>query len=362
MAAAVAPGNPAPAAAPAAAQPAAETVDAGTHGLAAVLGDLTAEDAEPKPAPTEGDPAETEATEAEPADAAQKLDDEVIFSDEALETKEGIQKARARVRELRKKGHETYLGLKKYDARLQKKSARIDHKVNEFVTEKRNYDLVMSNMRATVANARSGKPELMVQALGQMYGMDGIKALEILNSELINQGKSALDPQLRELVEGLRGEIAQLKGGLGERDLQEKKGQLTQKIDQHRQSIGAHINTNAEQLPHLARALQRNPKNTIEYIVDEITERHAAGLPVDKATYFVQLEAELAEAFTGVRPAAKAEGGDPAPKQSPPTVQRSPGQSVGPRTTAASTPRVPSEDEALRALSQDEALMSSLFG
>lgn len=353
-----------PAATPAAPAPT-ETIDAGTHGIAAVLGDLTAEDAEPS-APAaeapEGEPAEQEATEQEPADAAQKLDDEVIFSDEALETKEGILKARARVRELRKKGHETYLGLKKYDSRLKERGAKLKVSVDRFVADKRNHQLLLDNVRSNLQGLHSGDPDAILTALGNLTGTDGVKAYELLTSRIVNRGRPALDPQVQAIIDAQNARIEQLTQGFTQEKTQAKVSQLNQQIEQRKQGIGEHITSNAEQFPNLARVFADNPKNTIDYIADEIIEAHAAGTPVDKSTYFVQLEAQLAKHFTGAGPAAKAEGGDSAPKQSTPTVQRSPGQSVGPRTAAASTPRVPTEDEALRALSQDEAFMSSLFG
>jgi hypothetical protein len=217
-------------------------------------------------------------------------------------------------------------------------------------------------VRSNLQGLHSGDPDSILAALGNLTGTDGIKAYELLTSRIVNRGRPALDPQVQAIIDAQNARIEQLTQGFTQEKTQAKVSQLTQQIEQRKQGIGEHIKTNAEQFPNLARVFSENPKNTIDYIADEIIEAANAGTPVDKRTYFVQLEAQLAKHFTGAGPAAKADGGDPAPKQSVSTVQRSPGQSVGPRTAAISNPRVPSEDEALRALSQDEAFMSSLFG
>lgn len=354
------------------AEPAGETITAESHGLAALLGDLSAEDAEPAQETPAGDDAETdeeaEPTETEPTepvDAAKKLDDEVIFSDEALSTKEGNLRAKQRNQQLRRMNYEKYLELKKYEGRVVKRDERSKHRIANFVAEKRNYDLVINNMRATVANARSGRPDLMVQALGQMYEMDGLKALELLNSELIHKGKVPMDPQVQAVIDGLRQEVEQLKGGLNERQTQERIQQLQHREQQHHHAIGQRITTQAEQMPHLSRIYADDPEGTIEHIVETVTEAHEefkAGrraAPLDMQTYLVNLEGQLTKAINQGQ-APQGDGGGPAPKQPAPVAQRSPGQSVGPRTAAVSTPRVPTDDENLRALSQDDALMSSL--
>lgn len=371
MAAAIAPGTPAaaPAApAPATAEPAGEVVTAESHGLAALLGDLTAEDAEPAketPAgePEEGaEPAEASDTEAaEPPDPAKGLDDEVIFSDKALETKEGVLRAKDRVRQLRKLQHEKYVELKGFDQRVRGRHARLKASIDKFVTEKNTHQLLLNNVRSNLQGLHSGDPDTILTALGNLTGQDGFKAFEQLNSRLINRGKPTLDPQIQAVIDGLQRQVEELKGGLGERETLAKKQQLESRINQHAQAIGARITGDAQQLPHLARLYAEDPNGVTEYIIDEIDKRHAAGAPVDGRQYFVHLESQLAKHFSAGQ-APQGDGGGPAQKQPAPVAQRSPGQSVGPRTAAASTPRTPTEDEALRALSQDEAFMSSLFG
>lgn len=361
MAAAVAPGNPAPAAAPAP-EVAAEPASAAANGIDAVLSDLTDEElAGPQePDAPEGEEATepAEADPAEPTDPTKGLDDEVIFSDKALTTKEGVLRAKARIGQLRKLTHDKYRELKGYEGKVIKKAEKLKFSRDRFVGEKQQHELLLNNVRANLQGLHSGDPDTILTALGHLTGQDGFKAFEQLNSRLINRGQPKLDPQLQAAFDAQRQEIEQLKQGMVARQTEERKQQVVGRIEQHKHAIGQRISTEAAALPHLARLYAENPQNVIEHIVAEIDEAHAAGRPVDGRTYFGNLEAQLARHFQPAQ-APQGVGGGPAPKQ-PAPAQRSPGQSIGPRSTAASTPRVPSADEALRALADDEALMSSL--
>jgi hypothetical protein len=358
-------------AAPVAPEAAAEPASAENSGIDAALAELSDEDLAGNiiGVDTEGDadpeqPETPEAEDAEPADPTKGLDDEVIFSDKALTTKEGVLRAKARIGQLRKLTHEKYQELKHFERRVVKRHTKLQHAVKEHVADKRSVSLLANNMQSIADNGLSGDPERMVHALGSLYGMDGVKALEMVNSVLIHKGRTPMDPQIQSVIDGLRQEVEQLKGGITQQQAQARVGQLKQKNEQHEQRIGQHITQSATEMPHLARIYAGNPEGTIEHIVDEVTAAHEefkAGRrarPLDMRTYLVNLEAQLAPHFNGGQ-APQGVGGGPAPKQ-PASAQRSPGQSIGPRSTAASTPRVPSADEALRALADDEALMSSL--
>lgn len=366
MAAAVAPGTPAAApAAPAVEADAGgdEAVTAADHGLAALLSgplDEAAEEAAAEPTDaTEGDPEAAE-EDAEPAEPKpDPMPDDVLFSEKALATKEGVLKAKGRLLELRKQQHEKFVEIKAYDHRVKLKATKLTARKNAFLAEKGQHDLLINNVRVNLQGLHSGDPDTILTALGHLTGQDGLKAYELLTSRIINKGRPVLDPQVQALIDQQQAQIEELKSGFQTREVQAKAGQITQQIEQHKRAIGGVITGNATQLPHLARLYGEDAQQVVDYIAEDIIENAKRGTPVDKSTYFVNLERQLASRFGAGAP--QGDGGGPAPKQ-PPTVQRSPGQSVGPRTAAASNPRVPNEDEALRALSQDEAFMSSLFG
>jgi hypothetical protein len=356
--------------------PAATSVTADSHGLDALLtGDLSGDDGGAQPgddlldaiagnaAATDGDTEQTEPeveTEAaEPKDAAAKLDDEVIFSDEALATPEGIKKGRERVKQLRRMTHEKYLELKNFEGRVVKRHGKLKHQIQTHVNEKRNHELLLGNVRSNLQGLHSNDPDTILTALGNLTGTDGVKAYELLTSRIVNRGRPQLDPQIQAIIDAQEQKIEELRKGFGERDAQAKVGQLTQKLNEHAQQIGNTITSGAAHLPHLARLYADDPHGVTKYIVDEITEAHQRGTPLDGRQYFSTLESQLAKHF-GVGQAPQGDGGGPAPKQ-PSTVQRSPGQSVGPRTASASNPREPSEEESLKALANDQTLMSA-FG
>jgi hypothetical protein len=353
---------------------AAPAVTAESHGLDAILtGDLSGEGAQPGDdfldamagnALADGDGEQTEATEpetesTEPADKAAKLDDEVIFSDEALATPEGIKKGRERIKQLRRMTHEKYLELKNFEGRVVKRHGKLKTSVERFVAEKRNHTLLLDNVRSNLQGLHSGDPDAILTALGNLTGTDGVKAYELLTSRIVNRGRPQLDPQVQALIDEQNEKFERLQRTLGERDTQAKVGQLTQKLNEHHQRIGSTITNSAATLPNLARIYADDPEGTTEYIVAEITKAHERGTPLDARQYFSNLESQLAKHFSAGQ-APQGDGGGPAPKQ-PSQVQRSPGQSVGPRTASASNPREPSEEESLRALANDPHLMSA-FG
>lgn len=356
-----------PAAAPAAPPPtAAEPISAGSHGLDAILGDLSDLPAEATETEEPADPlaqeADTaEAAETEPTDKAQKLDDEVIFSDEALNTKEGVLKAKARIRDLRKLTHQKYVELKAFEGKVRSRHEKLKSKVDRFVSEKRNHDLLLGNVRSNLQGLHSGDPDAILTALGNLTGTDGLKAYELLTSRIINRGKPALDPQVQALIDQQQQQIEELKQGFAAKATEERVQQLTSRVEQRKQQIGQQITASAQQVPHLARLYADNPEGVIEHVTTELVELHKSGQRVDIGTYFANVERELARHF-GASPAQapQGDGGGPASKQ-PSQAQRSPGQSVGPRTAAVSNSRVPTEEESLRALANDTAFLSQ-FG
>ncbi len=268
-------------------------------------------------------------------------------------------RAKARIHQLRKLTHEKYHELKKFEGRVKERNGKRKTSVDKFVSEKRTHQLLIDNVRTNLQGLHSGDPDAIMTALGNLTGTDGVKALELLNSRLINKGRPLLDPQVQALIDLQQQQIEDLKRGFTERETQAKTQQIAGKIDQHKQSIAQRITAQAQELPHLARLYGEDPQHVVDYIVDDITESAKRGAPVDGRTYFVHLEQQLARHFSPGAP--QGDGGGPAPKQpAPNTVQRSPGKSIGPRSAALSNPREPSEEESLRALAEDADLLSSL--
>lgn len=357
MSAAVAPGTPAAnSAAPAPAT-------AADHGLDAVLGDLSQETAEiddngdaALDALAAGDDAPETQPDAEPepaADKAPRTPDAELFSDEALATPEGVKAAAARLRERDKMQFEAYHKLKKFEKRVVKRAAKFDHTLQTFRNEKQNHDLLIGNVRSNLTGLHSGDPDTIITALGNLTGQDGIRALELLNSRLVNRGRSQIDPQVQSVIDGLQREVEQLKGGLNEREATATVQHLDHQINQHHQAIQQQVLTSTT-TPHLARIMRDDPQRLTRAIVKVIEDTNGK---IPASQLYAQMEEEIRAHVGGSAP--QGEGGGPAPKQ-PATAQRSPGQSVGPRTAAVSNPRQPSEEESLRALADDAELMRSL--
>lgn len=356
-----------PAAAPKAAAPvapAAEPVTAGTHGLDAILGDLSdAELSDPAPAEAEQAAEGEESTEAEPseqeaAEKAQRAEaqpnlDELLFSEEALNTKEGVKKAAGRLRELRQKQHEAYLGLKGYEKNVTKKAEKLKNNVAAFRSEKQTHQLLIDNVRSNLQGLHSNDPEVILTALGNLTGTDGLKAYELLTSRIVNRGDAKIDPQVRQLLEQQKQEIQQLREREQAREVQAKQVELERNIQSHAQRIGDMVRSSTT-TPQLTRVFNENPARLTKFIIDAITEDNGA---TPASVLFAQMESELQQHFGAAAPQQGTNGGT---VQQPQRAQRSPGQSIGPRTAVASTSREPSEAEALKALSEDQELMRSL--
>lgn len=346
------------------AAPAAEITTA-THGLDDVLADLAgvSEDA---PQGIEGAvesllgeeaPAEQETPEAEPAKEQPGSDttlDEMLFSDEALATPEGVKKAATRLRDLRHKQREAYLGLKGYEKNVVAKAGKLKAKVNEFRSEKQTHQLLIDNVRSNLQGLHSSDPEVILTALGNLTGTDGVKAYELLTSRIVNRGQSKLDPQVQALLDRQQQQIEELRTGYQTRALEVEIQQKTQAVEGHKARLGEVVRASTT-TPHLTRLFNENPARLTQAIVDAITEDNGA---TPAGALFAQMEAELT-AHLG--PAPQGTSGGAAPKQ-PQRAQRSPGQSVGASTAAAATRREPTEEERLRAIADDDDFMRGLLG
>ena len=329
----------------------AEPITASTHGLDAVFASITDEDLAPAAAePTEeAEPAAVEgekpAKEAPATPAEQPGLDEILFSEESLATKEGVLKGAARLRELRHKQREAYLGLKGYERNVVAKAEKLRSKVASFRSEKQTHELLIQNVRSNLQGLHSGDPEVILTALGNLTGTDGVKAYELLTDRIVNRGAKKLDPQVQALLDQQQRQIEELRADTRRREESANQAQLTQVVEGHKARIGEMVKASTTS-PHLTRLFGEDPARLTKAIVDAITEDNGA---TPAGALFAQMEAELT-AHLGPAP----QGTNGGAVKQPQRAQRSPGQSVGASTAAATTPREPSEDEALAALAKDE--------
>lgn len=249
--------------------------------------------------------------------------------------------------------HKAYLGLKQHERNVNAKAEKLRAKVASFRSEKQTHMLLVDNVRSNLQGLHSGDPDTMITALGNLTGQDGVKAYELLTSRIVNKGRAPLDPQVQALIDGLKAEVLELKGGLQQREQQASVQQKQRQIEAHTQRIGEMIRSSTT-TPHLTRIFNEDPERLTRTIVDAITKDNGA-TPAQQL--FADMERELQQYFGAAPP--QGNSGGPAPKQ-PVAAQRSPGTSVGPRTAATSTSRVPSEDEILRSIANDPDLLSAL--
>lgn len=331
-----------------------EPVSAMSHGLDALLSGV--ELADPTEATETGEAADTDG--AEPADAkdapkGREAPDELIFSDEQLQTPDGIKRAKARVGELRKMQHQKYLELKGYEKHVRGKAEKFNHKLNQFKSEKQSHDLLLNNVRSNLQGLHSGDPETILTALGNLTGTDGFKAYELLTSRIVNKGRAPLDPQIQAMLDQQSKEIEALKTERVAEKSAARVRQLDQQLEAHEQNIGRLVRESTT-TPHLTRIFNDDPARLTKAIVKVIEETNGS---IPARELFAQMEDEIRAASGGAPP--QGTSGGTAPKQLT-SAQSSPGRSVGPSTAAAATTRAPTEQEILRNLANDTELLASL--
>lgn len=327
-----------------------------THGLDAILGDLSGSELAD---PAGDNTAEGEATETtEPAadkDApkGREAPDELIFSDEQLQTPDGIKRAKARVGELRKLQHQKYLELKGYERHVGQKAEKFKAKLNTFRQEKQAFDWERNTIRGNLEGLRSGDPDVILNALGSLTNMDGFRAYEMLTSHIVNRGAPKLDPQVQAILDQQARELAELKRGTAERELAQKRQHVEGQIQNHVANIQQMIRTSTD-TPHLTRIFNDDPERLTKGILDAIKESDG-NIPAKQL--FAEMERELQAHFGGVTP--QGANGGTVPKQ-PTSAPSSPGRSIGPSVAATANTRVPTEQEVLRQLANDTELLASL--
>lgn len=325
-------------------------------GIGSIFDDLAAEtanDAESTEAePTEGAPEQTE--QDQPANDNAAPDDAAIFADDALSTPEGIKTAKARIEELIQLGQRKYAEQRKYDRSLAKKTEKLNRNIEQHKANVRQHAPMVDFVQRNLADLYSGDPERMVNALGALTRQDGTEALNLLNSTLVNRGKPKIDPQIQAELDAYKKQLNELKN---ERQVEQHRAHVAhqnQQIASHSENLASMVMADSA-LPHLQHYLNQDREGTLQYLINEITEVDGQIAP---ATLFREVEKRLSGRYGG---SPKGTGGAGATQNKPgPAVQRSPGQSIGPRAAAASNTREPTEEETLRSLANDSSLMASL--
>lgn len=336
---------------------ASESVSAMTHGLDAILGDLAGDEGAVSESSesVDGEATETNPETAETKDATKgrEAPDDLIFSEEQLQTPEGIKRAKARVTELRQLQHKKYLELKGYERHVGSKAEKLRAKVGQFRQEKQAFDWERNTIRGNLEGLRSSDPDTILNALGSLTNMDGFKAYEMLTSHIVNSGAPKLDPQVQAILDQQAAELAELKRGTQERELAAQRQQQQAQIQSHLSNIGQLVLTSPD-TPHLTRIFKDDPERLTQVIFDEIVKTNGAK---PARQLFAEMERELQAHFGGVTP--QGASGGAAPKQ-PTSAQSSPGRSIGPSVAATASTRVPTEQEVLRQLANDTELLASL--
>jgi len=310
---------------------------------------------------------EGEAPEAPKAKEQPKPEPEDVFSEKALSTKQGIQAAKAKIEELRTELKKRQSKIDNFDIRLEKKTRAWEAKKSEEEQRLSNDRNIARMLQAHLGVFRTGSPEQILDSLGSLTGRSGKQVWQDLTDTMLRDGKEP--PRSRE-VEGLKGEIAELKQLL--QNQQQEREQAAQRAEQERRLGHAaqwrdgliEQASNAETYPHLSQyvALGRGAEiaRYTTQIINDLTER---GEAADDSICLARIESELARALTSSAGAQKPSTGQgPAKKPGGQQAQRTPA-SISPSVTrSASTVREMTEEELLEAAQSDPQFMSQVFG
>lgn len=303
--------------------------------LASVIQDLKAPEPETEQTPeAEPEAAEKPAT----APAEPKAD---LFSDQALSTKDGIQRAREEVRALRAKHDAAYL-------RVSQREAKFAKSLEAFKAEKAEVQTLSGNVRAAITALRRGTTDQRIEALGQLTGEDGLKAFERLTLDLARGGKkSEPSPEVLEL----RAELTELKNHIQQSRNRDEIKTREDFISRRKAEI-AQAAGDSQLYPYLARLAPTRGREIADQIAEIMTEAHVAGSPISDVQALQSLEAEIARVTGPISQPGLETGARNGQK---PVVARStPGRSLSPSlTTKAASVRDMTEAERLADLGND---------
>jgi hypothetical protein len=310
--------------------------------------------------------AETEATEAEPANdtAAAEVDP---FAPEQLATPAGIEKARSVIAEERQKQFRKARELDGRDIRLKEKARKLDHRVEETNRKTAQERAFVQDVYNTVNLVRTGNASQRIEALGRLTGLPGQKAYEELSFGIIHDGKKQ---QPSPEVAALQGEIGELKTYIQQVLLQQHSREQGAEKQRKEQFIEEQLSglieqaQSAETYPNLARFLGTGKEREVrEYLREVKVEHHKqTGMVLDDGAALSRIESEIAHAL-GDRAAKPTSLGTP-PKPSGNQAQRPPGHKVIPPSLAARSGgavRELTDDERLDELSRDPEFLR-IFG
>ena len=300
------------------------------------------------------------------------IEDDALFTDEALATPEGLAEARRVIQETRRKSHKTYLGL-------QQRESRFERVKNETLAMRKQVQTVGEMLNADLSALQSNDPNLVLTAFARLTKQDPVEAYNSLTAHLAGAAEA---PQESAGEKRLRARIEELENGIRQRDLEAKQEAASAEGRQVRYDIAQRAQQFPEQLPWLSELAKKDPHEVGNYVAQYILDAQNAGhTNVTWDDAYVAIERSLTEQL-GQKPkpaqsngaakpqpaaATKADPGQPSGGQKAEEAQSTPiGRSLSPsQERVAGVPEVElTEDERLDRLahSMPDTFFTQLSG
>ena len=300
------------------------------------------------------------------------IEDDALFTDEALATPEGLAKARSIIQDTRRKSHKTYLGL-------QQREARFERVKNETLSMRKQVQTVGEMLNADLSALQSKDPNLVLTAFARLTKQDPVEAYNSLTAHLAG---AATDEQESPVEKRLMARIEELENGIRQRDLKAQKEAASVEGQQVRMEIAQRAQQFPEQLPWLSELAKKDPREVGNFVAQYILDAQNAGSTnVTWDDAYIAIERSLTEQL-GQKPrpaqsngaakpqpaaARSAEPGQPSGGQKAEEAQSTPiGRSLSPsQEQVAGVPEVElTEDERLDRLahSMPDTFFTQLSG
>jgi hypothetical protein len=255
-----------------------------------------------------------------------------LFTDDALNTPEGIAKARQAIKDRDKFTGKAYVKLKARDRKSAETKAHV---------ERLNANALMLHQRqqADVEVMRSGDANQRLDALGRLFHMPGIDAYELLSEGVLGVRKKGPKNE----TEAVKRELEELRNGLKQKEQREAEERANHQILLAESRIATLAQTDAfPSVAHFAKQSRGQLNEIVNQVKracidhwDDQVRRGVQPIPLDHSAALGQLEQLLKPhaAQTGVNPDAGRE-----PSRNPKPVPT--GRTVSPaRASPASSRR-----------------------
>lgn len=320
---------------------------------------------EETPGPAPEAPAEETPEQPEPPAAPASVDDDALFSEEALSTPEGVAKARDALTaarrahaEERAKTSQVFLRMKKREekAKAQYAEAQKMHEAAQALNQR-----LATDMSALQAGDARG----IIDTLGRLTGRPGKQVFEELALAVATDGKGTPESKkLKELEERYERRVRELE----ERWEQEKRAQQereTQAAIKRRKQELVQLGSDASRFPAVAHFVGLGKQKEIaETLTEYKMKAFEEGLPISDEEAVKLLEDELKPHLPAPPPAPGGGTGSPhaAPQQRKPASGGLPGQTLAPSLTTepGGSKRELTDEEHRQALINDDQFWAAL--